>query len=135
MSKFNYKKISEDLLRDLPERTQAIVSRRFGFDTGNKETLDAIGQDCGITRERVRQIENFGMEKARENAKSVSPNIFQYFVQQINAFGGFKREDSLLQELGGSNLKPYILFLLNIDNQFKRFPESDDFWLFAISCG
>jgi DNA-directed RNA polymerase delta subunit len=128
MTKFNYKKISQDLLRDLPERTQAIISRRFGFDTGNKETLDAIGQDYSITRERVRQIENFGMGKAIENAKSVSPNIFQYFVQQINAFGGFKREDFLLQELGGSDSKPHVLFLLNTNNQFKRFPETDDFF-------
>ena len=128
MSKFNYKKISENLLQDLPKRTQAIVSRRFGFETDKKETLDAIGQDYGITRERVRQIENFGMEKARENAKSGPQNVFQYFVQQINTFGGFKREDSLLQELGGSDSKPYVSFLLNINNQFKRFPESDNFF-------
>ena len=128
MSKFNYKKISEGLLRDLPERTQAIISRRFGFGTGNKETLEAVGDDYGITRERVRQIENFGMEKARENAKIASQDVFQHFARQISAFGGFKREDSLLQELGGSNSKPYVLFLLNIDNQFKRFPESDDFF-------
>ena len=111
MSKFNYKKISEDLLQDLPERTQAIISRRFGFETGNKETLEAVGEDYGITRERVRQIENFGMDKARENAKIISQKPFQHFVQQINAFGGFKREHSLLQELGGSNSKPYVLFL------------------------
>jgi DNA-directed RNA polymerase sigma subunit (sigma70/sigma32) len=97
MSKFNYKKISEDLLRDLPKRTQAIISRRFGFGTGNKETLEAVGKDYDITRERVRQIENFGMEKARENAETISRNVFQHFVQQINAFGGVKREDSLLQ--------------------------------------
>ncbi|MCK4859510.1 MAG: hypothetical protein KAS87_03010, partial [Candidatus Omnitrophica bacterium] len=128
MSKFNYKKISEDLLRDLPERTQAIISRRFGFGTGNKETLEAVGKDYEITRERVRQIENFGMGKARENAETISQNVFQDFTRQINAFGGFKREDSLLQELGGSNSKPYVLFLLNIDHQFKRFPESDDFF-------
>lgn len=128
MSKFNYKKISQGLLQDLPQRTQAIISRRFGFEKGNKETLDAIGRDYGITRERVRQIENFGMEKARENAKSLSPNAFQYFSQQINAFGGFKKEESLLQELGGSDFKPYVLFLLNVDNQFKRFSEKDDFF-------
>ena len=128
MSKFNYKKISEDLLRDLPKRTQAVISRRFGFDTGNKETLEAVGDDYSITRERVRQIENFGMDKAREKAQTISQNVFQHFAQQINTFGGFKKENSLLQELGGSNLKPYVLFLLNIDNQFKRFPESSDFF-------
>ena len=128
MSKFNYKKIAQNLLQDLPQRTQAVISRRFGFETGSKETLEAVGKGYQITRERVRQIENFGMAKIREKTQAVPQNVFPYFAQQIKGFGGFKKEDSLLQELGGSDSKPYVLFLLNIDNQFKRFPETDNFF-------
>jgi RNA polymerase primary sigma factor len=44
-------------LAKLPERERRIVELRFGFDTGEPETLEAIAKELGITRERVRQLE------------------------------------------------------------------------------
>lgn len=130
MSKFNYKKICENLLQDLPKRTQDIISRRFGFGTGEKETLEFVGNDYKITRERVRQIENIGLKIAREKAQNISQKPFQYFAREIKNFGGLKRENLLLEKLGGLNSRPYILFLLSIREPFKRFPETDDFFPF-----
>lgn len=45
------------LLEALDDRSQDIVKRRFGLDSGSCETLESIGREYGITRERVRQIE------------------------------------------------------------------------------
>ena len=53
----NYSKICQDLLKGLPGRTTEVISRRFGLKGGQEETLEAIGKSFGITRERVRQIE------------------------------------------------------------------------------
>lgn len=44
------------LLSDLPERSQEIMKKRFGLTQEKPQTLEKIGQDFGITRERVRQI-------------------------------------------------------------------------------
>ena len=45
------------LMDDLDERQKDIIRRRFGFDGNATETLEEIGDDYGVTRERIRQIE------------------------------------------------------------------------------
>ena len=45
------------LLQGLPENERKVVTLRFGFGGGEPMTLEAIGQQLGVTRERVRQIE------------------------------------------------------------------------------
>ena len=60
---FNYQKICENLLKDLPQRTSDVIEKRFGLKTGKEQTLEAIGQGYGITRERVRQIGEEGFSK------------------------------------------------------------------------
>lgn len=67
----------ELVLAGLPTRTQDIVRRRFGLENGIPETLEQIGQDYGITRERIRQIE----EKAlRMLKKSKSGSKLKTFI-------------------------------------------------------
>ena len=55
------------LLNNLEKRQREILIERFGFKDGERKTLQAIGDSFGITRERVRQIENQGMEKLRSS--------------------------------------------------------------------
>ena len=45
-----------EMLEDLPQRSQEIVKKRFGLFQTKPQTLEKIGADYGITRERVRQI-------------------------------------------------------------------------------
>lgn len=58
-----------DLLADLTERERTVVERRFGLGGGEQETLDAIGQDLGVTRERIRQLEEKALAKLRHPAR------------------------------------------------------------------
>ena len=46
-----------ELLQGLPDNERTVVTLRFGFGGGDPMTLEAIGQQIGVTRERVRQIE------------------------------------------------------------------------------
>ena len=62
MIRFQPKKVSKDLLATLPERSRRVLNDRFGLSSSSEvRTLDAIGKEYGITRERVRQIENHGV--------------------------------------------------------------------------
>ncbi len=124
---FNYAKICQNLIKDLSSRTKEIISRRFGLKTGQKETLEAIGKDYGITRERVRQIEEDGFLRVEPKIGQFQ-KTFQYFTDQLKNFGDLKKEDILLQELGGSRFQPQIYFLLTLGPNFEKVGESDEFY-------
>ena len=112
MPNFNYQKICSDLLKDLPQRMKEIFERRFGLIKPERETLEAIGQSHGITRERVRQIEEEGFSRIRQKAGQYE-KVFKYFSDVLKSFGDFKKEGALLSFLGGKNSINHVLFLLN----------------------
>lgn len=57
--------LMQELLRDLNEREVTILRRRYGLDGEQEKTLEEIGVDYGLTRERIRQIENAALKKLR----------------------------------------------------------------------
>jgi transcriptional regulator with XRE-family HTH domain len=124
---FNYQKICQNLLKDLPERQREVIERRFGLKSGQRETLESIGQDFGITRERVRQIENDAILKLRPKLTSLQ-KIFQYFSDQLKATGDLRKEEILLSQLGGENEQAQVFFLLTLGEPFQRFPETKEFY-------
>jgi RNA polymerase nonessential primary-like sigma factor len=60
------------LLAELPEGERSVVSRRFGLDGTEPQTLGHIGAGLGITRERVRQIEYAALSRLRATLKTKS---------------------------------------------------------------
>lgn len=58
------------LLDRLDARERLIVERRFGLRGGPPETLEAIGCDLGLSRERIRQLESTAVERLRESDKA-----------------------------------------------------------------
>ncbi len=59
-----------DVLARLDKREAYIVKARYGLDGTKAKTLEEIGRDLGITRERVRQIECIAMKKLRTSVKA-----------------------------------------------------------------
>jgi RNA polymerase primary sigma factor len=55
----------DGLLEVLDDREKKIISQRFGFDGGARETLEEIGKKLGVSRERIRQLENIALSKLR----------------------------------------------------------------------
>jgi len=121
--RFNYQKIDLNLLKDLPDRTKDVILRRFGLETGKRETLESIGKSYGITRERVRQIEVDGILRLKPKLEK-HQKIFQHFNDSLKSFGNLKKEDLLLLQLGGQKFSPHIFFLLTLSDQFERFSET-----------
>ena len=59
-----------DVLKTLDEREAAVVRMRFGLVDGKPKTLDEIGHEFGLTRERIRQIETKTLSKLRHPSRS-----------------------------------------------------------------
>jgi len=127
----NYQKICLGLLSELPPRHKEVVVRRFGLKNNKKETLESIGRDLGVTRERIRQIESDSLErlekKKRENELK---EIFSFFGRELKKQGELKREDILLSQLGGGRFSNPVYFLLVLGDGLYRFSENRDFYPF-----
>ena len=57
----------QDVLSSLSDREQKIVRMRFGLDNGKSHTLEEVGQEFAVTRERIRQIEAKALAKLRKH--------------------------------------------------------------------
>lgn len=57
----------KDVLKDLTPREQKILKMRFGLKDGIFHTLEEVGKEFDVTRERIRQIEAKALERIREN--------------------------------------------------------------------
>ncbi len=60
----------DDVLKTLTEREQRVLRLRFGLDDGRARTLEEVGQEFGVTRERIRQIEAKTLRKLRHPSRS-----------------------------------------------------------------
>ena len=60
----------KDVLGDLSEREAEVVRLRFGLDDGRPRTLEEVGREFGVTRERIRQIESKTLAKLRHPLRS-----------------------------------------------------------------
>jgi len=132
----DYKKITQSILKGLPERTRIVISRRFSLGkAGKPETLEAIGKSYNITRERVRQIEVDGIKRAKKTlegseVKDEFKKIKSAFEKKIAACGGVMREDHLLEGISSQEQKDNILFLLSLTDSLVKEKEDDNFYAF-----
>jgi len=60
----------QQAIGELSEREQQVVRLRFGLDDGQVRTLEEVGKEFGVTRERVRQIESKVLAKLRHPIRS-----------------------------------------------------------------
>jgi len=123
MSNHNSRKVSEELLNKLSSRSRDVIQRRFGLEQSEQETLASIGDDYGVTRERIRQIE----ENALSDLKSegVPQKVLSHFKKEVKKFGELRREDKLLTHLD-ANYSNEVHFLLTLGDGFERKKEDQE---------
>lgn len=127
---FKPKQVTKKLLDTLPERAQDVLSKRYGLGKDPKsKTLEAIGKSYGITRERVRQIEEYALtniRKSEEFQKSIL--FFDELKSIIETLGGVVSEVELLDEISKSKeTQNQIHFLLVLGDYFAKMKETSDF--------
>src|SRR6187401_1401770 len=66
----NLKEMTEQLLKTLTPREEKVIKMRFGVGDGSEHTLEEVGQNFAVTRERIRQIEAKALRKLRHPSRS-----------------------------------------------------------------
>lgn len=128
---FKPNNITKNLLSGLKNRTRDIIIQRYGLgDMPKRKTLEAIGQQYGITRERIRQIENFALNSIKQNqAFKLSNEAFLEIKNIIDNKGRVVAEREILDHLAPDpGLKNHIFFLLVLADDFIKFKEDDEFY-------
>jgi RNA polymerase primary sigma factor len=68
-------KTNADMVREviniLDPREMTILRYRFGLDGGGEKTLEEVGEKFGVTRERIRQIQNVALRKLRRKIEKL----------------------------------------------------------------
>jgi len=116
------KPATKKLLRGLQDRARYVIEKRFGLDDEQKMTLEAIGQEHNITRERVRQIENFALNSIR---KSDSFDEIRAILEELETIvddlGGIvSEEDDIV-------IQNHIHFYLVLGDSFTKHSENKHF--------
>lgn len=65
-----------DAMQDLPPRLRLVLTLRFGFFDDRPRTLEEVGQELGVTRERVRQLERQALDRLRMSDRL--PSLAEY---------------------------------------------------------
>ena len=89
-----------NLLLLLSEKEKNVVLKRFNLQGNRRHTLEEIGQEFSVTRERIRQIEKSALSKMRRNVFNTSLKHLHDAIDGIvRDHGGLIREDDLHLEL------------------------------------
>lgn len=110
-------KLLGSLLNALDARSKDVITRRYGLRGSEVETLEAIGKEYGITRERVRQIQSQAMKVLRDNSEVIQP--MATLVDEIfTAHGGILTEvqvvSAVRERLGQNDVASYVAFFLDL---------------------
>ncbi|MFA5047708.1 MAG: sigma factor-like helix-turn-helix DNA-binding protein [Patescibacteria group bacterium] len=101
------------LFSNLNDKEIDVIKRRFGLGMERKYTLEEIGQHYGITRERVRQIENLTIKKLKEmvDLRQELKEAELLVSQLLEQYGGVMEEEFFLEN---------VLSYINADSEHKN---------------
>jgi DNA-directed RNA polymerase delta subunit len=125
---FDYQKSVDSILKTLRrDRDRQVIARRFGFDMPKRQTLERIGHDFGITRERVRQIEKATLNKIKNANHPEVTKAGQLLAEYLKPEGGVARIDDVAQKIGADTpeKRSYIVFLAALAPDIELIDEND----------
>jgi len=126
-------KTLNDFVSVLPEKQREVIEKRYGLSGEEPMTLEAIGEERSVTRERIRQIEEAALSDLRKNLDDLS-DVIERLKYHLDILGGIRREKRLLEETSHSfsddplkmrnekimnKLQNHIWFLLDLAPYFN----------------
>lgn len=100
IKKLNLSEIMEDMFLVLSQKEKDVIVKRFSLDNKPKMTLEKIGQEFSVTRERIRQIEKIALGKLKRTVTSTKLNEISVIAKEImENKGGVSTEKSLIAEI------------------------------------
>jgi len=135
MAKISFEKLSLELIEELQPRVKDVVVGRFGLSMEPPKTLEAVGKQHQITRERVRQIVKEGLAQLQEDIghqkhKERYTAAFTEAATILKRAGSLAREDLLMKLLEAQGAINHALFILTLGDQFYNQRETQDFYSF-----
>lgn len=127
---FKPKQVVKRLLAPLSPRALDVMMKRYGLgESVGRMTLEGIGKTYGITRERVRQIENFALSAIKKaDAFKKEVLVFDELNKLVISLGGVVCEEDFLMHISkDESAQNYIYFLLVLGDQFNREKEDEQF--------
>ncbi|MDO8260355.1 MAG: sigma factor-like helix-turn-helix DNA-binding protein [Candidatus Magasanikbacteria bacterium] len=109
VSKLDAVEIINNLFSELSDRERDVLVRRYGLNTGNKETLESIGAAHDLTRVRFRQIETTSIKKLQQlkDLKNYLNTLRKVILQLLEEHGGLMEKEYLLSLLVGFSLNGF----------------------------
>ncbi len=126
---FKPKQSTKKLLKGLKDRDRYVLESRFGLTEANKKTLESIGGEYNITRERVRQIQDAALKAIRKSENyDEAREIFVEIEDLIHGLGGVVAEDHFLDYVSSDEvIQNHIHFHLVVGDSFKKHKEDKKF--------
>lgn len=128
----NAQNIVHDLLILLSQKEKHVIKRRFNLDNTYKATLEEIGKQFNVTRERIRQIEKNALTKLQRNVGNTELRLINDFIKEIlRENGNIMTEDNLFAALitilNKNDVeinKNAVNLSLSLDKELKRIPNT-----------
>lgn len=95
----NLDQFVETLFDGFTPKQRKVIAGRFGLKIGHRVSLQSIGDELGITRERVRQIEEQMLKKLRGRVESGAGDFLEAVANYLDSVGGVRRDDALIAEV------------------------------------
>lgn len=137
MTQNNISKIVKEAVSVLNPRTRNVIEKRYGLRNGEPQTLESIGKEYKITRERVRQIEASGLKylsEAKERSKSLA-DFLRETRNYLASFGGIRKETMLLADFAkaAAPVKRKVAdceanFLMALDEDLNYTADTNEFY-------
>lgn len=136
LNQFDPQTVLLALFKELNEREQEVLTRRFGLNGNDAQTLEVIGKHFGVTRERVRQIETGSIKKLRklEELSELLKQVQTVLFQVLEQHGGILEENHLLdlalaKHEDRREHRSILLFIMEklLHEQFDLFHKADHY--------
>ncbi len=99
-TKINLSDVIEEMFLVLTSKEKDVIIKRFSLDNKPRKTLESIGQQFSVTRERIRQIEKIALSKLRRTVQTTKLNFVNEIANKtISEHGGVILESKLISEI------------------------------------